>query len=429
MAVATDDLSLNPAGLRFTDPATEADYARWRVRHTLPTIRSGQIAAIVAWTSVLTAIYFGVPERFAQAVRWVVVGMFPMHFGAIAATYRPSVQRLAMPITGVNNAGAGFMAIALSLVITRSLGVVAGSTTLVVYFALTIFRMPPLLGIAAVIPYVVYAVYLLVDGFMQGTLDRAEFTGYLILPATATVSGFVVCAAMERTTRETYRNERIIERQQQALDEERANLSKFLSPEVSRMVKERGIEGTLIQHTLPITVVCSDLRGFTAYTERFGAGLMATVLREYYDTVVTVAKNYDGTVKDFAGDGALILVGAPVSRPDHAEAGLALARDLATSCAQLVARYNTPEAPLGIGIGVATGMCAVGAIGSQNRFEYTAVGHAVNLAARLCAAATHGQILVCPTTAAASPQSHAPRQAMRFKGFDEEVTVTIEQGI
>ena len=56
-----------------------------------------------------------------------------------------------------------------------------------------------------------------------------------------------------------------------------------------------------------------DLRGFTAYTEKLGAAQMALVLREYYETIVTVAKRYGATVKDFAGDGALILVGAPLA--------------------------------------------------------------------------------------------------------------------
>lgn len=249
----------------------------------------------------------------------------------------------------------------------------------------------------------------------------------MLVPLTATVTGLVVCSALERITRETYRNERIIEHQHQALLEERANLSKFLSPEVTRMVRERGIEATLTQHNLDITAVCCDLRGFTAYTEQQGARQMATVLREYYEMVVDVAKRYGATVKDFAGDGALILVGAPLSRSDHAQVGLDLARNLSRTLSNLTTRFSTPAAPLGIGVGIATGVCAVGAIGSQNRLEYTAVGAAVNLAARLCASATDGQILISPATARAVERGALWREErMQFKGFDDAMIVTVE---
>ncbi|MGH2405169.1 MAG: adenylate/guanylate cyclase domain-containing protein [bacterium] len=427
MSISPGDLALERWGLRFTVPAVEADYRRWRVTNALPFTRIGMIASIVAWTGVLTAVYFGIPEGFVRAAAWILLLMMPLLMAAIAATYARGLRRWAMPLTGLANGVAGFLAVGLAMGLVGSPGVTAGAVTLVVYFGFTIFRMSPPLALLAVTPYVLLTVYLIVAAFLGGRLGRAEFTGYMLVPLTAMITGLVVCAALERIARETYRNERIIEHQQQALIEERANLSRFLSPEVTQMVRERGIEATLTQHTLAITAVCCDLRGFTAYTEQHGARLMATVLREYYATVVDVAKRYGATVKDFAGDGALILVGAPLSRPDHAQVGLDLARDLSRTVGSLTTRFSTTAAPLGVGVGIATGVCSVGAIGSQNRLEYTAVGAAVNLAARLCASATNGQVLISPATARVVERGASWREErMHFKGFDDAMTVTVE---
>jgi len=427
MKVQSDNLALENWGLRFASADVEADYRRWRIVNALPFTRIGMIASMVAWTGALVAFYFGMREVFARAASWILLLMFPSILAAIAATYPRGLRPWVMPLTAFANSISGFLAIGLSAGIIGSPGLTVGTVTLAVYFGFTIFRMSPRLAMLAVAPYVLAAEYMIFRAFLNDQLGRGEFTGYVFLPSAAWVTGLVVCAAIERIARETYRNERIIEDQRQALVEERANLSKFLSPEVTRMVRERGIEATLTQKTLVITVVCCDLRGFTAYTEKYGAPQMATVLHAFYEIVVEVAKRYGGTVKDFAGDGALILVGAPLARSDHAQAGLDLARDLMVAVGQRTARFSTAEAPLGVGAGIATGTCAVGAIGSQSRLEYTAVGAAVNLAARLCARAAHGHLLICPTTAGAVGRNVLWREErMHFKGLDDSINVSVE---
>jgi len=193
------------------------------------------------------------------------------------------------------------------------------------------------------------------------------------------------------------------------------------------MVRERGIEATLVPETLTLTAVCCDLRGFTRYTEMQGASQMALVLRAYYETIVAVAKRYGATVKDFAGDGALILVGAPISRSDHAEVGLKLARELILDVKKITDAMRGEGAALGVGAGVASGACAVGAIGSQSRLEYTAVGSAVNLASRLCSRAGDAEVLIAPATAALVPRDPAwQTTSMQISGFSEPLSVLIE---
>ena len=113
--------------------------------------------------------------------------------------------------------------------------------------------------------------------YRAARLNTAEIWAYTLMPLMTIMTGLLVCAVLETITRQAYRSERVIAQQQQALMEERAQLSRFLAPEVTRMVRERGIEATLVPETLTLTAVCCDLRGFTRYTEQHGAAQMARV--------------------------------------------------------------------------------------------------------------------------------------------------------
>ena len=199
-------------------------------------------------------------------------------------------------------------------------------------------------------------------------------------------------------------------------------LSRFLSPHVARLVEQRGLASVLDMRTIDITVVCCDLRGFTAYTAASSPERVIDILRDYYDIVGEAVAEQGGTIKDQAGDGVLVLVGAPIEVADHAHRGLALALTIRQRGHALIQRWSTPELRLGLGVGVASGAVAVGAIGHKSRLEYTAVGSPVNLAARLCSEATDGEILVAPHTAdSVAGTTIASRlstgRALQLKGF------------
>ena len=199
-------------------------------------------------------------------------------------------------------------------------------------------------------------------------------------------------------------------------------LSRFLSSQVATLVGERGLSGAMKQNYLEITVVVSDVRGFTAYAQAHPSSRVIQVLRDYYDAVGEVVAAYGGTIKDFAGDGILILVGAPIPMPNHAAVGLAIARGARDAARQVTQRWSSEEHRLGIGIGVASGFVTVGVIGSASRLEYTAVGPAVNLASRLCEQAADGEILVDGRTRElAFEVPLETREAVVVKGFAEAV--------
>ena len=199
-------------------------------------------------------------------------------------------------------------------------------------------------------------------------------------------------------------------------------LSRFLAPQVAQLVTRRGLKSATDEKTLELSVICCDLRGFTAFTANTSSKRVIAILRQYYDAVGQAAAACGGTIKDQAGDGVLILVGAPIPFPDHAQRALELARQIRQVGIALSTEWSNDEMQLGVGVGVASGFATVGVIGGASRLEYTAVGSPVNLASRLCSEAAHGEVLVdCRTfelveNALPEPQLHAG-VALQLKGF------------
>ncbi len=196
-------------------------------------------------------------------------------------------------------------------------------------------------------------------------------------------------------------------------------LNRFLSPQVVDLVRRRGLQGAIKDSCFDLSIVVCDLRGFTRYAQEHSSNHVIRVLRAYYDLVGEAATEYEATVKDYAGDGVLMLIGAPLRLDDHAQRAVSLAESI-------VLRWQQTGHPLAVGVGVATGPVTVGIVGGEGRLEYAAVGPAVNLASRLCEEAGHGEVLVsAPTvaaiTAAGAQTALEPSPARRLKGFDGAV--------
>ena len=203
-------------------------------------------------------------------------------------------------------------------------------------------------------------------------------------------------------------------------------MARFLSPQVADMVSRRGLKSATDEQTLELSVVCCDLRGFTAFSAATSSNKVIQILREYYDAVGEAATEFGGTIKDQAGDGVLILVGAPIAYEDHARRAIELAKRIRTRGMAVVASWSDGDLHLGVGVGVASGYVTVGVIGAASRLEYTGVGPAVNLSSRLCSEAAHGEILVDARTtelvgSSAQRQELCAGEALRLKGFAEPV--------
>ena len=133
-----------------------------------------------------------------------------------------------------------------------------------------------------------------------------------------------------------------------------------------------------------MTVLFSDIRGFTSMTEKGNAEALVAQLNEYFSTMVEVVFRHQGTVDKFVGDMVMALFSAPVEDPDHAEHALAAAVEMVSELGKLNRKWLAEgKVQLDIGIGINSGEMIAGNIGSERIMSYTVIGDNVNLGSRL----------------------------------------------
>lgn len=204
-------------------------------------------------------------------------------------------------------------------------------------------------------------------------------------------------------------------------------VSRFLSPQVRQLVQEHGLSKAMRHEQRDISILFCDLRNFTAYANNHSATDVVSLLEGFYGAMGKAAALHGGTVKDHAGDGLLVLVGAPATLDHTPQHAVKMALAMQSAMADLASARGTENETLGLGIGVATGPVVVGAIEAANRLEYVAVGDTVNRAARLCGSAPAGNIHIDTQTRDELPiQLKADTIAageIELKGFSNRVSV------
>ena len=179
----------------------------------------------------------------------------------------------------------------------------------------------------------------------------------------------------------------------------RDTFGRYVSPEVAQAILESPDGLRLGGEKRVITVLMSDLRGYTRFAEQGDPAWVMDVLNGYLARMTDIIVEHGGTVNEFMGDGIVAVFGAPVAHPDHPEraagAALAMQRAMVDINESHVAR-GLPRFEMGIGLN--TGEAVVGNIGSEQRAKYTVVGAAVNLAARVESATVGGQVFMSAGT-------------------------------
>jgi adenylate cyclase len=147
------------------------------------------------------------------------------------------------------------------------------------------------------------------------------------------------------------------------------------------------------------------------------------VLREYHGSLGPLVHKYEGTIERFIGDGFLVLFNDPLPCADPSVRAIKMATEMRMCMAQLADGWRKQGRELGFGIGIAHGYATLGRLGYEGRFEYSAIGTVVNLAARLCAQAEAGQILIDPKVYAAVEHlaEVAPEGELTLKGLSRRI--------
>jgi len=179
-------------------------------------------------------------------------------------------------------------------------------------------------------------------------------------------------------------------------------LRRYVSPQVADAIVSEGSRLTLTPTRRNLSILVSDIRGFTEMSERMEPEELVDALNQYFTAMTDVVFRHGGTLDKYLGDGVLAFFGDPIPFEDHAERSVAAAFEMREALERLrsiwMLRYDEE---LTVGIGISTGYVTVGNIGSENRIEYTVIGNHVNVASRLSTKALAGQILVTDRTMAA----------------------------
>ncbi len=210
-----------------------------------------------------------------------------------------------------------------------------------------------------------------------------------------------------------------------------SRLKRFLAPQIAERIISSGAEATLDIHRRDIVVLFCDMRGFTAFSETAEPEDVIAVLREYHSALGPLVHQYEGTLNRFTGDGLIVIFNDPIPCAEPARCAVRLAVEMRDTVASLARTWSSRGHELGFGVGIAQGYATLGAIGFEDRYDYTAIGTAINVAARLCAEAKSGQILITQRVAAAVENTAKlrPLGDLVLKGLSRPVTVMNVSGL
>ncbi|MGC9506234.1 GAF domain-containing protein [Baaleninema sp.] len=160
---------------------------------------------------------------------------------------------------------------------------------------------------------------------------------------------------------------------------------RYMTPNVAEQVMALGEDALMVGERKDVTILFSDIRGYTTLTENLGASEVVTLLNQYFETMVEAVFNFEGTLDKFIGDALMAVFGAPLPLTEnHGWMAIRAALDMRRRLEEFNKHRIIENQPkIHIGIGISSGEVVSGNIGSQKRMDYTVIGDGVNLSARL----------------------------------------------
>ena len=207
----------------------------------------------------------------------------------------------------------------------------------------------------------------------------------------------------------------------------RNTMSRYMSKAVVDQLLDKG-DAVLGGTGREVSVLFSDIRGFTALSERLGARETVAMLNEYFTDMVDVVYEHNGILDKYIGDMIMAVFGSVLASEEDAENAVIVGSKMMVALRELNNRRGTAgHEPIRIGVGISTGYCVAGNIGSPKRLEYTVIGDRVNLAERLQNANKFfgTNVLICQTTAARVKSSIKIRELdlIRVRGINTPVPI------
>ncbi len=236
---------------------------------------------------------------------------------------------------------------------------------------------------SAIVNIGVLAVFVLLNYllFLQGTIIA------LFVPGLAMIICYLTASSTNHFVRDA--DERIL----------KSAFSSFVSPGVMTRILDNPENLDLVGKKKRLTILFSDIKGYTTLSNTLSPDEILAILREYLDAMTHLIFKYEGTVDKIMGDGIMAFFGDPIEQPKHPFKAVCTAMDMQIEVARLVTKWESEgKSGLKIRIGIATGDVFVGNIGSKEHLEYTVLGPNVNLASRLETKAPAGGILISRET-------------------------------
>ena len=201
-------------------------------------------------------------------------------------------------------------------------------------------------------------------------------------------------------------------------------MRRFVPPQLMELMAAGGA-AILQSHRAEITVLFCDLRGFTTFAERSEPEDVMAVLREMHDAVGPLIFEQGGTLSQFTGDGMMVFFNDPIPCEHPERRAIELGLGMRDRTERLAVEWRRRGHELRLGVGIATGYATCGQIGFEGRFEYTAIGTVVNLAARLCGEAAGGEVLASERVVAPLAGTIVTESAgsIELKGMSRSVAI------
>ena len=208
--------------------------------------------------------------------------------------------------------------------------------------------------------------------------------------------------------------------------------ARYTSPEIAKYVLTTPDGEKQGGQTRDVTIMMSDLRGFTALSTKLHPDTLITILNHYFEEMTAVISRWHGTVIEFLGDGIFVVFGAPSADPDHAEHAVSCALEMQNAMMSVNdwnASHGYPALEMGIGIN--SGPAVVGNIGSADKMKYGCMGETVNLAGRTETFTTGSQIYITERTKAQlrSELTFSDEQSFMPKGAASPMKIFAAEGL